>query len=517
MKKYYSIYPFLFALIPVLSLYNYNKELVNLKEIIIPAIISLALTAVVFFILLRQTKNQSKAVFLTAVFSILFFSFSLFNEFSSSIFKLNYLGSLDYYLTLALFLLLISAIYSLVCSYKKNFDTWHKYLFCLSFILIIFSIINTAYYFFSFRDVKLENEDVAIYLKDHKKEQNQNYPDIYYLIFDGHARSDVLRDLYNYDNQEFISFLQDTGFYVAENSLANYPQTYLSISSTLNLSYLDKISQQLGIDSDDRRVLTKLIKDNEVDRVLDRFGYTFVSTPSSWNLKPQAKTDLKIDINKGVSNFKSQLIDQTPLRILFEIKSFSKKDEQKVLKIFDLIPKIANIEGPTFNYSHILSPHPPFLFDKNGEILENTNPQGVDGSHYFLATRASKEYYREKYVNQLHYIDQRIKTLIENILSKYSSDNQPIIIIQSDHGPGMQTDWESLENTNVKERMSILNAYYVPESLKNKLYTSITPVNTFRLLFNDLFQMNLKLLDDKSYFTTWEKPFDFIEVSDSLK
>lgn len=520
MKKYFLIYPIFFALLPVFSLYYDNKELVNLSEIVIPSIISLALTALAFFIFYRLSKNLSKSVILTTVFIFLFYFFNELNNTFTSIFYVstkNYFGNLDYYLALTFLLFLLPIIYILISTHKKSLNNWHKYLSVLGLFLIIFPIINTAYYFFSFKDVKIENSDITMYLNENKELVNKDYPDIYYLIFDGHARADVLKDMYDYDNYEFINFLQNTGFFVADNSSANYPQTYLSMSSALNLSYLDEISQQLGKDSDDRRVLNRLIKNNEVDRVLNEFGYTFVSTPSSWNLKPHAKEDLKITTDKGISDFKKKLIDKTPLKIIYKRKSFLDKVKHKILKIFDLVPTIADIEGPTFNYSHILSPHPPFLFDKNGKIQENTSLHGIDGSHYFLATGSSREEYKKKYANQLHYIDQRIKTLITDIIAKYPSDKQPIIIIQSDHGPGMQTDWESLENTNIKERLSILNAYYVPESMKNKLYNSITPVNSFRLLFNDLFEMKLDLLEDKSYFATWEKPFDFIEVSDSLK
>ena len=38
-----------------------------------------------------------------------------------------------------------------------------------------------------------------------------------------------------------------------------------------------------------------------------------------------------------------------------------------------------------------------------------------------------------------------------------------------------------------KERMTILNAYYVPEEMRSKLTARMTPVNSFRLLFNTCF------------------------------
>jgi hypothetical protein len=69
----------------------------------------------------------------------------------------------------------------------------------------------------------------------------------------------------------------------------------------------------------------------------------------------------------------------------------------------------------------------------------------------------------------------------------------------------------------LRERMTILNAYYLPSDGNNLLYDSITPVNTFRLIFDFYFDTNNGLLDDRCYFSTYGRPYDFIDVTDSLK
>jgi len=97
------------------------------------------------------------------------------------------------------------------------------------------------------------------------------------------------------------------------------------------------------------------------------------------------------------------------------------------------------------------------------------------------------------------------------------AETPPVIIIQGDHGSGLFLDWQSAENTCARERMSILNAYLVPEEVKTHLYSSVTPVNTFRILFNSLFQTELELLPEQSYFSLWDRPYDFIDVTDRLE
>ena len=77
------------------------------------------------------------------------------------------------------------------------------------------------------------------------------------------------------------------------------------------------------------------------------------------------------------------------------------------------------------------------------------------------------------------------------------------MIIQSDHGPASLGTEEMLNPSDdlIKERMRILNVYYVPDKVKDNLYSEITPVNTFRLILSYLANLDLPLLDDVSYFT----------------
>ena len=64
--------------------------------------------------------------------------------------------------------------------------------------------------------------------------------------------------------------------------------------------------------------------------------------------------------------------------------------------------------------------------------------------------------------------------------------------------------------------MGILNAYYFPGGHEGWLYPSISPINTFRVVFNRYFDLDLELLEDKSFFSDWSTPFDFIDITEML-
>ena len=87
---------------------------------------------------------------------------------------------------------------------------------------------------------------------------------------------------------------------------------------------------------------------------------------------------------------------------------------------------------------------------------------------------------------------------IMKILS--TSKTQPIILIQGDHG---FRDFEELgKEKQLEESKTIFNAYFLPDdTLKHSVYDSISPVNSFRIIFNDYFRTELPLLDDKFYNT----------------
>ena len=62
--------------------------------------------------------------------------------------------------------------------------------------------------------------------------------------------------------------------------------------------------------------------------------------------------------------------------------------------------------------------------------------------------------------------------------------------------------------------LGILNAYHLPQGGSDLLYDFITPVNTFRLIFNYYFGADYDLLSDRSYIARYGTPYRFNEVTD---
>ena len=77
--------------------------------------------------------------------------------------------------------------------------------------------------------------------------------------------------------------------------------------------------------------------------------------------------------------------------------------------------------------------------------------------------------------------------------------------------------WDSPNEEMLKERMGIFNAYYLPNGGNELLYDTITPVNTFRVIFNFYFGMDYSMLSDDVYYSSKKAPLTFINVTDIVR
>ena len=64
-----------------------------------------------------------------------------------------------------------------------------------------------------------------------------------------------------------------------------------------------------------------------------------------------------------------------------------------------------------------------------------------------------------------------------------------------------------------RERFPILNAYHLPDGGAARLYPTISPVNTFRVILDRYFGARHDLLPDRSYRASYRDPFRFQPVT----
>jgi hypothetical protein len=75
--------------------------------------------------------------------------------------------------------------------------------------------------------------------------------------------------------------------------------------------------------------------------------------------------------------------------------------------------------------------------------------------------------------------------------------------MQGDHGPWLQPN---------PQHFFIMNAYHLPDH-NDQLYSTISPVNSFRVVFNEYFGGEYELLEDMSYYSPVPKLYNFSKIS----
>ena len=482
----FTYYPTLLIIFIILSLWSRNFDRFKFYDILFPLFISISLFNLLFFILKRFFENSHiRAVVLSFVIFWFFgytFIISLMERFIISQF-------------ISIPIWTISII--LICSFiitklsQKSFNFSKVTLVANIFISTLLSIVCINLVLFESNVYKLIQKDDWVPLSTNDKEVKTfpkgSLPDIYYIILDAHVGSDVLKKSWDYDEHDFVNWLIKKGFYIDPNSKSNYSCTVLSILSSLNMSYLDDFKKLPRYDNRDQTSFYYYIKNNKVKKVLESNGYSFIDLAwANWAMDNKIKI---IDFTEF--GFLTSLLNRSVISVIMHKIVLPLSKRYEILNKIEKLENTIKIKGPKFIYAHFMIPHEEFVFDQNGNSVS-----------IFKNRKNLKNYYLE----QLIYTDKIIKKAIDRIMTE--SDIKPIIIIQGDHG------WSGIEGeSHIKTNMSILNAYYLPNKSSNILYKGITPVNSFRIIFNTYFGMNLNLFEDKSYYSPFPDNYlNYVEV-----
>jgi len=514
MKKLTVVHPLFFAMFPILALYAYNVAEVSPSEIVLPTAIVLGST--VFLLILTGVilRNLKKAGIVVSIFLVMFFSYGHVANAVEG-------WGIDYKVLLPIWSLLIICGAYLAIKTRRDLTAVTSILNVIALTLVIIPTVNIVVH-----ETKAASRDIeaagSVETDAVDLGEIDTLPDIYYIIVDRYASASTLEEVYDFDNSEFIDYLSEKGFYIASESVANYPQTASSLASSLNMEYINYLSEEVGEESDDLGAIYEMLEDYEVWRFLKSRGYQFIHIGSWWE---PTRINKYADVNINhcqVPEFSMQLLETTMIYPIVQegsklpdwlkgpfVEEFRTMHANSILYNFEKLAEVPSMEGPTFVFAHIFVTHEPYVFDGNG--------------NYLTQEEADVRSRTVNYVEQLIFANSKVRALVDELLS--SSEVPPIIILQADEGSlplryELDEDnfmWEEATEAELREKMGILNAYYLPDADTSLLYPSITPVNSFRAVFNLYFGADFELLPDRSYvFYSGRYPYKFIDVTDKL-
>lgn len=498
-----NLYPFLFGVYPILALLSHNID--QIKPIVTFRTIAIVLIGILIFINLFNliSRDQNYAAAVCSLLVILFFTYGhTYNVLEQLDLRVKILARHRYLLPVWLGFL-IFGLWS-IRRLKNQLHLFVPILNLIAGVALVIPITQILHFQIKTRHSFSQHQESTSTPDTSPASIDVDPPDIYYIILDAYTRKDILQENYNFDNSAFLTSLAEVGFYVADCSQSNYAQTELSMAATFNMDYLDNLELGFSQGSADRSDLWPLLRHGKVREILEGYGYKVIAFETGYYWIQWEDADIYLSLPKastiasifrvgGFSSFESLLVKTTLLRIFLDTTMImdildlflpdteyhEKVVRERTLFVLDQLhpDKVPDIPGPKFIYAHIVAPHPPYVFGPDGRFAEH-------GEEF-------------TYTDQVTYINDRILTIVKEIID--SSETKPIIILQGDHG---------LE-FNQAERLGILNAYYLPQEGNQHLYPSITPVNTFRFIFNQYFNTDFELLENISYFSEYDLPYDY--------
>ncbi len=496
--------PFFLLLMPFFFIYSgYNElfgflswQFVASNLFFIIAVTSLLY--IFFWLLLKKMKPAALSAFLITLY---FLVFGYLHDNLKQIFKNSFINSYAFLLPLTGFIFL--AIFFFFKKSKKDFSDFFLFLNLLFLILLVSETPH------SIKRYQLDKE--VHNLIDYRKEAFQQYqpktkvpdslkPDIYFFVFDALASSKSIKEALGRNNDMLDAYLQQQGFYVAENSKSNYNATIHSISTTLNMSYLPQWIAPVMNDPKAYFWGSASILDNSLTDILKKENYqvyqyqpiAFANKDWPYESYFQSLKDKHYyfktlpgrvyrDIFWNYKRVDLELIRNQQVKIL-EQRNARKKEYLLTTK--ELIKKTCALNGKQkFVYGHFMIPHDPYVFDSTGNIKPPLET---------VVREKSKEI--QSYYDQVLYANKIIEELVTYI--KVNNKKNTVIIIEGDHG------YKSFGENKLDYSFQNLNAFYFPDGKYDLLYDSISPVNTFRAVLNKYYGAQLPFLKDSSIIVT---------------
>lgn len=502
--------PLLFAAFPVMFIWAENvRGAFALRTVAGVLAVVLAGTLGVYAVFLLLTRNPKKAGLATTALVILFFSFGhVAYRLEIGPRTLEELG-----LLVGWMLLLAAALVLILTRGGRASPTVFRTLTLVAGVLVLLNVVQIA----RFSPSVALGATAAHPFDTNDWTMPAGTPrDVYYLVFDRYANEHTFIEQYGFDNQPFLRSLEERGFYVVHDAVANYPQTTHSLASSLNMTHLQDLAAEVGVDSTDARPLYRSLKGSAVAQVFQDLGYRYDHIGTWW---PQTGIDPMADANYTFGSFGEFATVFTQTTMLPSLSSylgverydFREQEYQRIAYQFSSLREIGEDDAPTFTFLHSTAVHPPYLVDPDGGFVPSPDTRTIQRAYLDGVIAANRE----------------ILGVLDDLLAGPDATD-PIVILQSDEGPypvnvergGLHISLPTQPDDVLERKLRILNAYYLPgqDAEEVGLSQTITPVNSFRIVFDAYFDAGLPLLEDRTYaYADDDHVFQFTDVTDRVR
>jgi hypothetical protein len=324
-------------------------------------------------------------------------------------------------------------------------------------------------------------------------------PDIYVILLDGYPGDDAASLAPGFDPNAFPRALQARHFDVQRHSRTNYLVTRLVLASMLNGRHINDMPELTpqGLASIDARAISRRIDDAALLRLLHEHGYEQLVVASGWSHIGPRRVDRLVEPPQ-LNEFEVVLLRVSGIGNILAGLTPDLLSDQARARLDATMRAATSIAGerhdrPRLVFIHVPSPHPPAVFTSDGRPV-NGSPQSDVGT---IDVRAmSRDARIERTFEFSTYVGTRTVELVDGILA--GEDEAPVIVILSDHGPGIDFDVQDPLGSDLDDRTSNFLAILSPG--RPALFPpGTTPINVFPRVLNGYLGTSLPLQPD----TVW--------------
>ncbi len=518
---------------PVVSMFAVNQSQLHFSQLAVPLLCNLGLAVLLFGLSWLLLRHVYKASLLASALLLIILTFIPLQDNITDVLSAIGLGNPVFHTSRIIILYCIVFAVLLTNVMRRSTKSWQPPVRLVAVFMgasLAYTCYTIAHY--HIMNYRIDALPISSPLASAKASTAPaKKPDMYYIILDRYASQETLRTQYGFSNDDFINFLSSKGFQLTD-AHSNYPYTVQSVASSLNGQYLPTLSAKDQVSVSSTKLTQRMILANGAASFAKSQGYSYTQLGSWWDptrSNPGANTSLHsfrgvtlFGHNFSVSDFQSILLRRSILQVnmgatyklggvtLFSTRTIPAQSlhaQSALYELAQLRSTVAPSPGPKMVFAHILLPHPPYVFNANGAPAQRG--------------KAMSE--KQLYIEQMKYTNDQVTQLINQLTS--NPNKQPIIILQADEGPYPKRfdgntkgfNWNKATSSELQQKTGILNAYYLPGAPSGVIYPTISPVNSFRTVFNTYFGTNLPLLPDNHYIDNMWQPYKFIDLSGKLE
>jgi hypothetical protein len=488
--------PSLLAAFPLLSLFAQNQSELELSVLWWPLALCTAAAVAVYGVFMLLTKHPAKSAALASLVVLAFFYFGLFADKASG-------WGLGQWWFLALWVALLVIGFAAILRTRRDLASLTVILGVGAAVLALPQAAGIARY--QANHPSLSASDSRLWptaLRKPVPPSGARPPDIYVLIPDDYARTDVLKQYFHYDNTAFIRQLKKRGFVISEQIRSPYADSESNIAAALNMDYLSAFPRVLGKSSEDVRPVKRVMEDNRASRLLESLGYRYVHLDT--DDVTYAGDNPDISALGPPDGFPNLWMRNSVLRLAggtlgFNEAATNQRFRDSIGSVFSKLAAVPAQPGPKFVVFHTLLPHDPYIFGAQGQRV--TFPGQSDES---LASAAGRAYY----LRQLQYSSRKILEAVDRIFAR--SKTPPVVLIQADEG--FQANPEPFGEAAMNDiRVKGFGAFHLPGRGRAGVPQPPNTVNSLRFVMNQYLGTHYEMLRSASY-PEGDLPYDFQEM-----